>query len=99
MEQLELIKSKITSIKNEQIELLCKSIKFSIKLMTKIINSFEIVCNFLEKLSQCQMTELLTKIKLFLKITRLVVDKSKEFMKNSQQGKEIEFFTMYSIIY
>jgi hypothetical protein len=82
---LENINRKIANVKREQIDLLCKAIKFATKLMTKIVDWIEN-----DKDPSC---EVLTKIKLFLKISRLVVEKAKAQTETSK-GKEQEFFTM-----
>jgi len=83
------IKEKLYSIEKEKVELLCKSIKFSTKLMSKIISIFE---NY-EKLRFAE-NELLLKIKIFLKITRLVVQNSKSAMESCKSENEKNFFTM-----
>ena len=85
---LEVIQNKMNSIKIETAELLCKAIKFSTKLMSRLLG-------ILENYNSCKITEvdLLTKIKLFLKITRLVIENSKSQAQNTQ-GREQEFFTM-----
>jgi hypothetical protein len=87
-DELEVVNNKLTSIKKETAELLCKAIKFSTKLMTKLLS---IVENY--QSSKFTEVDLLTKIKLFLKITRLVIDNAKTHAQNTT-GKEQEFFTM-----
>lgn len=87
-DELEPVIQKINSIKREIADLLCKSIKFSTKLMTRLLT-------IVESYQSNKFTEvdLLTKIKLFLKITRLVIENAKIFAQNAN-GKEQEFFTM-----
>jgi hypothetical protein len=84
-QDLENLNLKISTVKKEQVDLLCKAIKFATKLMTKIVESFED--------TKGPLCDHLTKIKLFLKVSRLVVDKAKTQIENSK-GKEQEFFIM-----
>jgi hypothetical protein len=84
------IREKIFSIEKQKAELLCKVIKLSTKLMSKFIYSFENYQNL--KIGD---NELLIKIKLFLKITRLVVENSKDAITDCKGEKEKEFFIMY----
>ena len=58
--------------------------------MSKIISSFE---NPSESLKYKE-NEILIKIKLFLKITRLVVDNSKIALNEFKSEMEVKFFTM-----
>lgn len=83
---LEKVKDKLFNLHKERIDLVCKSIKFSIQLMSKTVSLFENSDN------NCMET--LSKIKLFLKITRMVVENAKEQIKVGK-GKENDFFTMY----
>ena len=88
-EELEKIKEKLSFIQKERAELLCKSIKFSTKMMSRIITILENYEN-----SKINETDILMKIKLFLKISRLVVENSKESILESKSDREREFFTM-----
>jgi hypothetical protein len=88
-EELEKIKEKLKLIQRERIELVCKSIKFSTKMMTRIITILENYEN-----SKINETDILMKIKLFLKVSRLVVENSKECITESKSDREREFFTM-----
>ena len=87
-EELEVVVQRINSLKRENAELLCKAIKFSTKLMSRLLST-------VENYHSCKITEidLLTKIKLFLKITRLVIDNAKTHAQTTS-GREQEFFTM-----
>jgi hypothetical protein len=77
------VNNKLTSIKKETAELLCcKAIKFSTKLMTKLLS---VVDNY--QSSKFTEVDLLTKIKLFIKITRLIIDNAKIHAQN-KTGKE-----------
>ena len=87
--ELEKIRERLFMIQKEKAELLCRSIKFSTKLMAKIILSLECY----EKL-QLKDNELLIKIKLFLKITRMVVDNSRTALSNVQSDQEKKLFSM-----
>jgi hypothetical protein len=85
--QLELIRIKLGSLKKEKAEHLCRSIKFSTKLMTKILSSIEHV--------KIPDKDVLLKIKVFLKVTRLVVEQAKTALSECKSEKETEFFSMY----
>jgi hypothetical protein len=87
-DELEVVVQKMNCIKKETAELLCKAIKFSTKLMTRLLTIVDNYHTF--KITE---VDLLTKIKLFLKITRLVIDNAKIHAQNAY-GKEQEFFTM-----
>lgn len=76
-------------IQKEKHDLLCKAVKFSTKLMAKLMSALE---NY--ETMNSSIMDLLTKIKIFLKITRLVVQNAKEEIQRAS-GKEQEFFTMY----
>lgn len=68
---------------------MCKSIKLSTKLMSRMISALENYENM-----NLPDGDLLVKIKLFLKITRLVVENAKATVADCQTEKEKEFFTM-----
>jgi hypothetical protein len=87
--ELEKIRQKLFIVQREKAELLCRSIKFSTKLMSKIISSFE----GKEKLN-LKDNELLMKIKLFMKISRMVVDNSKVALATVQSEQERKLFSM-----
>lgn len=85
----EILKKKLNSIIAQKAEITCKSIKFSVKLMTKL-------SKYLAEEKDKNLkpaTETLMKLKIFLKITRLIIDNSKFSMENSSQ-KQTEFFKM-----
>ena len=87
--ELEKIRERLFMVQKEKAEVLCRSIKFSTKLMAKIISSLECY----EKL-QLKDNELLIKIKLFLKITRMVVDNSRTALSHVQSDQEKKLFSM-----
>jgi len=87
--ELETIREKLFLVQREKAELLCRSIKFSTKLMAKIISSFE----GHEKLN-LKDNDLLIKIKLFMKIIRMVVDNSRAFLATVQSDQEKKLFSM-----
>lgn len=93
-EELEKIKEKLFNLHKDRIHLLCKSIKFSVKLMSKIFNFFNknVEKNENSKISD---NDLLIKIKLFLKIIRIVANNLKDLIEKSKNKKEREFFTLY----
>jgi hypothetical protein len=86
IDEMEIVKQKIFSINKEKVELVCQSIKISIKLMTRIVESIEN--------SKSNSIEVLKKIKLILKITRIVLEKSKECMLTYKLDAQNKFFTM-----
>jgi hypothetical protein len=89
---MELIRNKLFQLQKEKTELLCQSIKFSIKLMNKMILLIENSTQMNENRTHFE-SDLLMKIKLFLKITRVVMEKAKEQVKESE-GLQNEFFQM-----
>jgi hypothetical protein len=91
-DELEVVLQRINNLKRETAELLCKAIKFSTKLMSRLLSTVESYHSY--KLTEI---DLLTKIKLFLKITRLVIDNAKS-QAQITNGREQEFFTMLFIL-
>ena len=69
--------------------MLCRSIKFSTKLMVKLLTSLESKekMEFFDK-------EDLVQVKLFLKVTRLVVENARVALSECKSEKETEFFSM-----
>ncbi len=98
-DELQAIKHKIFELQKEKTQLLCKSIKFCTKIMTKILNSIERV----NDVRECETgdhsndpVDVLTRTKLFLKITRLVVDHANKQLAESN-GQQLQFFTMIKV--
>jgi hypothetical protein len=78
-EELMAIKQKISDLQKEKTQLLCQAIKFSTKIMAKILNSIQKITEVdkdegIHHLSD--PVDVLTRIKLFLKTTRIVVEYS-----------------------
>lgn len=86
-EEMNLVKEKVHDLKQEQSELICQSIKFCIKMMSKIIESIE---NFNKSVND--YGDLLMKIKLFLKITRMVAANAKNEIQQNEDSKKRVFF-------
>jgi hypothetical protein len=93
----ELIKQKLESIMKEKAEITCRSIKFCVKIMSKL---FMHISEEKEKETQKEKntnsitnTNLLMKIKLFLKITKLIKENANQSLKNAG-NKQSEFFMM-----
>ncbi len=85
----EIISKKLDSILYEKADITCKSIKFCVKIMSRLSKH---LIDEKEKNSKPQ-TEILLKTKIFLKITRLIIDNSKISVENSGD-KQKEFFKM-----
>jgi len=85
----ELIRKKLDAILVQKADIICKSIKFSVRLMSKLSKYLIEEKNKLEK----PPTEILLKTKIFLKITRLIIDNSKNSIEKSND-KQKEFFKM-----
>jgi hypothetical protein len=83
------IREKLEIIIVEKAEITCRSIKFSVRIMIKLLNYMleEKDKNSISK------TELLLKLKLFLKITKLIIDNTCIAEEYSTQ-KQKDFFNM-----
>jgi hypothetical protein len=86
----DIIKKKLDPILIQKAEIICKSIKFSVKIMSKLSK------HLIEENTKTTKppTEMLMKTKLFFKITRLIIENSKNSVENSSE-KQKEFFKMY----
>lgn len=84
------LKQKIFEIQQQKTELVCQAIKMSTKLMSRLVNELK------DQEKETVDKQVLTKVKLFLKITRLVVDNSQAGAA-SCQGKQKEFFATIQI--
>lgn len=91
----ELIKQKLESIMMEKAEITCRSIKFCVKIMSKLLMHIaqEKEKEIQREKNSSTNTNLLLKIKLFLKITKLIKENANESLKNAG-NKQREFFTM-----
>lgn len=86
------LKSKLIELKEEEINLKCQNIKFSIRLMSHLLNHIE---NITTKEIEDNINDLLLKIKLFSKITRLIIEKTNEELEIDKENKQRhEFFLM-----
>lgn len=88
-DQKELITRKLDSILKQKAEIVCRAIKFCVKLMSKFSKH---LMEEKEK-SLKPPCETLLQTKIFLKITRLIIDNSKISVENSHD-KQKEFFKM-----
>jgi hypothetical protein len=86
-EEMHKVTQRINAVHKEHADLLCKAIKFSTKLMSRLLTTVE---NY--NTSTIEL-DILMKTKLFLKITRVVIDNAKSAHQNSN-GKELELFSM-----
>lgn len=80
------MKEKLLIIQKEKSELVCKTIKFETKLISKILDSIE--------KSTIRTPNILMKIKMFLKVVRLMVAKAKEEVSKTSADQQ-NFFMMY----
>jgi hypothetical protein len=86
VEEKQAIKDKLISIEREKTNLVVQSIKTSTKLMTKINNALDV---------QNTSSDVLMKIKIFLKMTRIIIENTKQCINDCQGGSQkLEFFQM-----
>lgn len=93
------LKQKFSDLHKEKAQLVCQAIKFSTKIMTKILNSIEKVTEADKQNELHHLTDpvdLLTRIKLFLKITRIVVENANKELTECK-GQQMQFFTMIKV--
>jgi hypothetical protein len=98
-EELFAIREKLSVVQREKTALVCQSIKFSTKIMNKILTAIEKVTDVSNGqgiLHSSQPADLLMKIKIFLKITRLITEQVNVEVSQSQ-GPENQFFSMIKI--
>ena len=81
------IKEKYISIKKERIELNCKCIKLSIKLISDFVH-------FLQSKENSKTKDILFQVKLLMNILRIVITKSKEEIDKTSNKKEKRFFNL-----
>ena len=84
---MSVIKEKLKKLLKEKAEIACLAIKTSLRIMKKLIENLEKISNTIENI---------TKIKLFLQITRITIDKVNEELK-SCEGSEKSLFLMYNL--
>jgi len=92
MEIIQEIKKKMFSLQKQKTELICHNIKNLIALIGKLMKEFEDLNK--SSMSQQEIVDLLTKIKLFLKLTRLLNEKASEEVKTSTSDNEKNLFIM-----
>lgn len=88
VEQLKTIKNKLNDLNKERIELICKCIKSSIQLISKLMKYFDNLQNSKND------NETLIQIKLLCKITRSIVNNANIEIRRTNNKREKEFFTM-----
>ena len=93
MEIIQEIKKKIFSLQKEKTELICQNIKNLTTIISKLMKEFEGL-NILN-VDPKDLVDLLTKIKLFLKLTRLLTEKATEEIKSTTLENEKNLFMMY----
>lgn len=86
------MKKKLFNLQKEKTELICQNIKNLTVIMGKIMKEFQTYDAI--NLSQQEYIKLLTKIKLFLKLTRVLNDKACEEIKSSSLDNEKNLFLM-----
>jgi hypothetical protein len=82
-DDLTILRNKLNAIEIEKNSLVIQAIKTSTKLMTKINNTV---------MALNTPHDILMKIKLLLRITRIVIDNTKEIL--TQGGQKADFFQM-----
>lgn len=86
----EMIKKKLENIMIEKAEITCRSIKFCVKIMSRLLKYISE-----EKDKNTNVPNLLLKNKLFLKITKLIIENANESLKcENAPAKQKEFFSM-----
>ena len=86
--EITLLKEKLLKLNKERVDLVCKSIKVSIQLISQFIT-------YIEKNQHLVIEkEILLQIKLLMKITRIFSIKAKEEISNSKITKEKRFFNL-----
>ena len=95
IKEKEEIAIKLVEMKKEEINLECQCIKFSVKVMSQMLNYFETITN--EQIEE-DINDLLSQVKLFSQITRLVIQKvDEELIKEKENQKKKEFFTLIKV--
>ena len=82
------LEERINNVRIELSQILCKTIKFSTNLMKKLLEAFEI-----QKSNKLVDSDSLLSIKMFLKMTRVIIDNAKSCIVETN-GSEQEFFKM-----
>ena len=86
--EVTLLKEKLMKLNKERVDLVCRSIKVSIQLISQFIS-------YLEKDQYVvEDKEILLQIKLLMKMTRLFSVKAKEEISGTKNGKEKRFFNL-----
>lgn len=86
--EITLLKEKLLKLNKERVDLVCKSIKVSIQLISQFISYLEKNHHLVEN------KEILLQIKLLIKITRIFSIKAKEEISNTKIIKEKRFFNL-----
>ena len=86
------IKIKLNSLQKQKTEIFCMNIKNLTCIISKLMNELQDLSQF--NTSQTEIVDLLTRIKLFLKLTRLISEKSVEEIKSANLENEKHLFLM-----
>lgn len=86
--EITLLKEKLLKLNKERVDLVCKSIKVSIQLISQFISCLE------KNYHLVSDKEILLQIKLLMKITRIFSIKAKEEISNTKIIKEKRFFNL-----
>lgn len=92
IEIIQEMKKKLVTLQKEKADLICMNLKNLTGIIGKLMKEFQEL-NILN-LSQKDIVDLLTKIKLFLKLTRLITEKSVEEIKFTTIENEKNLFLM-----
>jgi len=90
------LNKKLFTLQKEKADILCKTIQNLAVIIGKLMKEFQRL-NVLLQTSQ-EIVDLLTKIKLFLKLTKVVVEKASDEIRFTNLEHEKCLFNMYNII-
>ncbi len=89
---LQEMKKKLVLLQKEKAEFICQNIKNLTAIIGKLVKEFQSI-----NVNSCtpkELVEVLTKIKLFLKLTRLLVEKTNEEVNSANLENERNLFMM-----
>ena len=93
IELITTMKKKLYSLQKEKTDLICRNIKLLIAILSKLMSEIENT-NIFSLTQSNQITDLLNRIKLLLKLTRLINEKAKEESQCAESQSEQTLFEM-----
>jgi len=91
------LNKKLFTLQKAKADILCKTIQNLAVIIGKLMKEFQRL-NVLLQTSPQEIVDLLTKIKLFLKLTKVVVEKASDEIRFTNLEHEKCLFNMYNII-